>query len=45
MFVAIEWEKDALAVPLVQRQPMKTDDNTAEAVADWHYWIAQGREF
>jgi hypothetical protein len=45
MFVDIEWEKDVLAVPLVQLQPMNADDDTEEAVADWHYWMAQGRKF
>jgi Calcium binding len=45
MFVDIEWEKDVLAVPLMQLQPMKADNDTEEAVADWHYWIAQGRMF
>jgi Calcium binding len=29
----------------MQLQPMKADNDTEEAVADWHYWIAQGRMF
>jgi Calcium binding len=45
MFVEIEWEKDTLAVPLIQLQPMKADEDTEEAVADWHYWIEQGYRF
>jgi hypothetical protein len=45
IFVDIEWEEDVLAVPLVQLQPMNAGDDTEEAVADWHYWMAQGREF
>jgi hypothetical protein len=24
---------------------MGVNDETAEAIADWHYWIAQGRQF
>jgi Calcium binding len=45
IFVDIEWEEDVLAVLLVQLQPINADDDTEEAVADWHYWMAQGREF
>jgi hypothetical protein len=45
MFVAIPWEKRTLAVPLAQLQPVRTTDKEAkEAVADWHYWLAQGYE-
>jgi Calcium binding len=36
MFVEIEWEKDTLAVPLIQLKPVKPDEDTEEAVADWH---------
>jgi hypothetical protein len=45
MFVEIEWEKETLAVPLMQLTPVKPDDDTEEAVADWHYWVEQGYEF
>ena len=46
MFVAIRWEKRPLAVPLSQLKPIiHTDSETKEAVADWHYWVAQGYEF
>ena len=46
MFVGIRWEGRALAVPLAQLKPIaKTDEETKEAVADWHYWLAQGYEF
>ena len=37
---------DKLAVPLMQLQPLAAaDDDTTEAVADWHYWVARGYRF
>jgi hypothetical protein len=45
MFVGIRWEKRPLAVPLAQLKAIApTDKETKEAVADWHYWLAQGYE-
>ena len=41
MFVGMRWERR----PLAQLKPIKhTDEETKEAVADWHYWVAQGYE-
>ena len=46
VFVTIRWEKDGLAVPLAQLKPIAaTDEQTKQAVADWHYWISMGYEF
>jgi hypothetical protein len=46
MFVTIRWEKDGLAVPLSQLQPIRaTDEQTKQAVEDWHYWVRMGYEF
>ena len=45
MFVTIAWQEDKLAVPLSQLSPVKPDKATAEAVADWRYWVAMGYEF
>ena len=44
MFVGIRWErKRPLAVPLSQLRPIaETDEDTREAVEDWHYWVRQG---
>ena len=43
MFVSIRWERRPLAVPLSQLRPISdADENTKEAVADWHYWVKQG---
>ena len=45
MFVGMRWEHRPLAVPLAQLKPIThTDKDTKEAVADWHYWVAQGYE-
>jgi hypothetical protein len=46
LFVTIRWEKDGLAVPLAQLKPIAaTDEQTKQAVADWHYWVRMGYEF
>jgi len=45
MFVEIEWQDRTLAVPLAQLQPLGVNEETQEAVADWHYWVARGYEF
>jgi hypothetical protein len=45
MFVEIEWQKRTFGVPMVQLQPLEVDEDTQEAIADWHYWVARGYEF
>lgn len=46
MFVIIRWEKEGLAVPLSQLKPVTaTDEQTRQAVDDWHYWVKMGYEF
>ena len=46
MFVTMRWEKDGLAVPLSQLKPISdTDEETKQAVADWHYWVQMGYNF
>ena len=45
MFVLIQWEKDGLAVPLAQLKVVDADEQTRQAVADWHYWVSRGYEF
>ena len=45
MFVTIRWEREGLAVPLSQLEPIRqTDDETKQAVDDWHYWVKTGYE-
>ena len=42
MLVLIRWKGRKVAVPLSQLSPLDTDESTAEAIGDWHYWVAQG---
>ena len=46
MFVNICWDDDTLAIPLSQITPMDVEDeDTVQALEDWHYWVAMGYEF
>ena len=46
MFVMIRWGKEGLAVPLSQLKVIHADDEeTREAVDDWHYWVDRGYNF
>jgi len=45
MLVLIRWQSRNLAVPLSQLVAIDADDATIEAIADWHYWLAQGYSF
>ena len=45
MQVEINWQGRTLGVPLAQLRGVGVNDETAEAIADWHYWIARGRQF
>ena len=45
MFVTIRWEKNGLAVPLMQLKPVHASAQTEQAVADWHYWVERGYQF
>jgi Calcium binding len=45
MLVLIKWHGRNVAVPLSQLGPLDADKSTAEAIADWHYWLAQGYWF
>jgi len=46
MFVTIRWERDDLAVPLSQLNPIEeTATGTKLAVEDWHYWVQMGYQF
>jgi hypothetical protein len=42
MLVQIRWHGRTMAVPLSQLIGIDVDESTAEAIADWHYWVAQG---
>ena len=45
MFVEIQWSDRTFGVPLAQLQPLNIDDETQEAIEDWHYWVDRGHEF
>jgi hypothetical protein len=46
MFVEASWEDEgSLAVPLSQLKVVHRDDETQQAVEDWHYWVEMGYEF
>jgi hypothetical protein len=45
MFVDISWKNKSLAIPLSQLRPLNADDNSTEAIDDWHYWVKQGYVF
>jgi hypothetical protein len=47
IFVMMRWDrKEGLAVPLAQLKPIaEADEQTAQAVADWHYWRSMGYEY
>lgn len=43
--VTIQWEADALAVPLSRLEGIEIADRPRQAIADWHYWVARGYEY
>jgi hypothetical protein len=49
IFVEVEVEesgsKDEFPVPLRNLTPLKADEATEEAIADWNYWLNQGNSF
>jgi hypothetical protein len=43
MFVTIRWQQTrTLAVPLSQLAVIDGDEQTRQAVEDWHYWVEMG---
>ena len=42
MLVQIRWQGRKLAIPLSQLKAVDPDSSTANAIGDWHYWLAQG---
>ncbi len=45
MFVLIQWKKRQIAIPLMQLEGVQVDDETQQAIEDWHYWMKRGYEF
>jgi hypothetical protein len=44
MFVMVKWQGRSMGLPLSQLEPVSADEDTIEAVGDWHYWVVQGYE-
>jgi Calcium binding len=42
MFVLIQRESHSLAVPLMQLEGIQVDEETQQAIEDWHYWVDRG---
>ncbi|MEB3308612.1 MAG: calcium-binding protein [Snowella sp.] len=38
-------DEDIFSAKLSEIEPIDADDDTQEAIADWHYWVDQGYEF
>lgn len=45
MEVQIMWRDREFSVPPAQLSGIGVDEATVEAIADWHYWVAQGYQF
>jgi hypothetical protein len=45
MFVIVEWQNRQFGVPLEQILPVDSDEETVEAIKDWHYWVEHGYQF
>lgn len=47
MFVEVTWEEDdRLSIPLAQLMATPdTDEDTQQAIEDWHYWVERGYQF
>jgi hypothetical protein len=45
IFVKINWKDRQFAVPLVQLFPLNANEESTEAIEDWHYWRARGYQF
>ena len=45
MNVFTHLDQRRIAVPLAQLQPIQVDADTAEAIADWHYWRNRRYQF
>jgi hypothetical protein len=45
MFVTVDWMDRELGVPLAQLEPVDAPGETAQAIADWHYWNRRNYSF
>ena len=42
MFVLMRWKGRKMAVPLIQLEGIQVDEETQQAIEDWHYWVKRG---
>lgn len=45
MFITIHLKRKNLAIPLSQVEVIDANQQTREAVEDWHYWVNRGYQF
>ena len=45
IYVQIQWEDRKFSVPLEQLSPFDSDEETAEAIEDWRYWVDRNYMF
>ena len=45
MFVEVEYQEDVFSARLSDIEPQEVDEQSAEAIADWKYWVNRGYEF
>ncbi|WGV29018.1 calcium-binding protein [Halotia branconii] len=49
MFVEVRYQEgtldDIFSARLSEINPIDVDQETAQVIADWHYWVAMGYEF
>jgi hypothetical protein len=45
MYVDVQWNDSELSIPLYQLKGIDVDDDSEEAITDWHYWMNRGYEF
>jgi hypothetical protein len=45
MYVDVSWKDKTLTIPLGQLSPLDANEDSIEAIADWHYWLKQGYIF
>jgi len=42
MLVMIKWKRRQLAIPLTQLEGVNVEEETQQAIEDWHYWVKRG---
>jgi hypothetical protein len=45
MYVEVSWKGKELIIPLSQIKSLNADEDTVEAIGDWHYWKNRGYTF